>query len=336
MNLTELKPHLIHDFRHESDLVSAIQEISQKFTINRERLEDYLKDPRLVAAYCTFYLTTNFPKLEAVLPWMPEEWLEKIKTCDLVDLGAGPGTFSLAWKNWAGESSGEVFQIETSPLMREQARKIWDAYYSPKELTQSTHTVPKGERPKLVVFGHSANEMGYVKVKQYLEEIEPEHILFIEPGTSTFFPEMLKIREYLVNSGFNILYPCPENLACPMRGTTDWCHQFVQVRHSPDVERLTQLLEKDRRNLPLIVHAYSRTSQESRVAERLVRVFPETKFSFEWEVCHDNHLEHYQVMKRGFSKSELKAIGQLQAGEPLVTQLEKEFEKTKRVKLFTP
>jgi hypothetical protein len=334
LSLTEITPHLLYSFRSEHELTRAIEELSRKFTKERELIEDYLKDPRLVSAYTAFYLTTNFPKFEAILPWLPKEWVETIKSSDLIDLGAGPGTFSLAWKTWAGEASGKIYQIEKSAIMQEQAKKLWKGIHPGSELYQMQDWREKNDRPKTVIFGHSANEMGPDLVLDYLANINPDHILFIEPGTKNFFPQMLSIREALLKSGHHVLYPCPKELECPMRGTEDWCHQFIHVSHSPDVERLTQLVEKDRKLLPLIVHAYTKADLRSDSEERIVRVLPETKFSFEWEVCHNNHLEHYQVMKRDLSKSESKAFSNTLAGEGIKTETTKILDQFKRVKVI--
>ena len=137
MNFSFLIPHLLHTFKSEHDLIKSIEELSQKFTENRERIQDYLSNKRLVSAYTAFYLTTNMPKLAAVLGWMPEVWLELIKSSHMIDLGAGPGTFSLAFREWVGKQTLGISQIETSPLMREQAMKIWQGLYPEEELQQS-------------------------------------------------------------------------------------------------------------------------------------------------------------------------------------------------------
>jgi ribosomal protein RSM22 (predicted rRNA methylase) len=176
--------------------------------------------------------------------------------------------------------------------------------------------------------------MGVDVAIRYIEEINPDHILFIEPGTKDFFGKMLEIREWLLKKNFNVLYPCPKPLACPMKGTEDWCHQFIHVKQDQEVERISQMARKDRKLLPLTVQAFSKTYTATNPHERLVRVLPETKFSFEWEVCHDNQLEHYQVMKRDMSKSEVKEIGNIMAGEGIVTEIIKNVDRTKRVKLI--
>lgn len=331
LTLSEILPHLIYSFKSEDDLVKSIEEISLKFTTNRDRISDYLKDPRLVAAYTAFYLLTNIPKIGEVLKWLPDEWIRELKNCNFIDLGAGPGTFSLAWKELG--CGGDFFQIESSPLMKEQGLKLWQGLYSSK-LFQGTSWVWETDKPRFLLFGHSANEMGVAAAIRYIEQINPEHILFIEPGTKDFFREMLEIRNYLLKNNFHLLYPCPKPHECPMRNSAeDWCHQFIHVKHEAEVERLSQMVRKDRKLLPLTVQAFSRTFSTQNPNERLVRVMAETKFSHEWEVCHDNQLKHYQLMKKDFSKSESKEIGSILAGEAIQTETIKNLESFIRVKL---
>jgi ribosomal protein RSM22 (predicted rRNA methylase) len=332
MNLSSLIPHLIYQFKSESDLVKAIEEISIKFTKDRHKIGDYLKDPRLVSAYTAFYLLTNIPKLEEVLKWMPQEWISLLKNCDFIDLGAGPGTFSMAWKELGG--SGEFYQIELSALMKEQGKKIWQGFHS-ENLKQGSRWEWTSGNEKFLLFGHSANEMGSKVAIDYIEKINPDHILFIEPGTKDFFPTMLEIRDHLLKKNWNVLYPCPLALECPMKGSdTDWCHQFIQVKQDAEIERISQMAKKDRKLLPLTVHAYSKTFSSKNPTERLERVLPETKFSFEWEICHNNVLEHYQVMKRDLSKQESRQLGEVLAGESVETELIKNLERSKRVKVL--
>ena len=172
MHLNNLLPLLIYKFKSESDLIKAIEELSLKFTQKREQISDYLKDERLTSAYTAFYLTTNMPKLEAVFKWMPEAWLAQIKNSTFIDVGAGPGTFSLAFREWAAVPV-KVMQIETSSVMREQAKRIWEGLYPDEKLLLKT------EGETFLFFGHSANEMGVESALRYVKECNPDHILFI-------------------------------------------------------------------------------------------------------------------------------------------------------------
>lgn len=334
MNLERILPYLLYKFKSDDELVSSIEELSRKFTQEREKITDYLRDPRLVSAYAAFYFTTNTPKFAEILKWLPREFLDVIKTSDLVDIGAGPGTFSVAFQEWSENLHGRITQIETSELMREQAKAMWQGLYPTKTMTQSFGRNLKADN-QLALFGHSANEMGAQNVLNYVHEIDPEHLIFIEPGTKTFFPEMLKIRKALLDRGYNIIFPCPNSLDCPMAASEkDWCHQFIYLKQSQDIERLSQMAKKDRRLLPLIVHVYSKKTFGVNPSERIVRVLPETKFSYEWEVCHDNKLEHDQVMKRNLSKAGQSTLEGVLAGAAVETETEKVLESSKRVKLI--
>lgn len=332
MKLEKLSPYLLYHFKSESELVKAIEELSLKFTQNRERITDYIADPRLTSAYVAFYLTTNLPKFEAVLKWMPVEWQKQLKNSTLVDLGAGPGTFSIAFREWVGRPV-DILQVESSSVMKEQARLLWNGLYPGEGLKQSIDSEIKCHESLFLLFGHSANEMGAGAVLKYIRDLNPKHILFIEPGTKEFFPEMLKIRAELIKEGFEILFPCSTSLDCGLKNSqTDWCHQFVHVRHSDEVERITQLARRDRRLLPLTVQAFSRTKFSNQKA-RIIRVFPETKFSYEWDVCEDNVIKHYQVMKRGLSKECLNSLSTALAGASIEAEYDKVIEKSIRVRV---
>ncbi len=92
------------------------------------------------------------------------------------------------------------------------------------------------------------------------------------------------------------------------------------------------MARRDRRLLPLTVQAFSRkklTNQRTRI----IRVFPETKFSFEWDVCEDNVIKHFQVMKRGLSKESLNNLSNALAGASIEAEYEKILEQSVRVRV---
>lgn len=333
MTLSEIMPHLIYQFQSEHDLVKAIDELSINFTTKREKIDEYLKDPRLVSAYTAFYLLTNLPKWEAVLERLPDDFIDAIKKETFVDFGSGPGTFSLAYQSWFPEGEKDIFQIEISSLMKEQSKKIFHFFYPHKSLTQLQ--APKELKDSFLFFGHSSNELGARNTIEVIKKISPKHILFIEPGTKDFFKEMIDIRSFLFENNFHQVFPCPHENECPWKKSDkDWCHQYIEVKHSQDVERLTQIAKKDRRMLPLTVAAFSLDSFKKET-ERIIRVHPETKFSFEWDVCHQEKVDRYQVLKRDLTKSEIKIFENALAGDSLKSELLKEFEDKKRVKVLS-
>lgn len=332
MKLSDLLPHLLHAFKSESDLVRAIEEISLKFTKERDFIGDYLQDPRLVSAYAAFYLSTNLPKLAAVTHWLTEVEQEELKQFDLIDVGAGPGTFSLAWRELVGTKSA---MIETSKLMREQATKFYQGLYQEEALFKPELL----QKKKLLLFGHSLNEMGVEAGLEYIKKYNPEKIWLLEPGTKQSFALALKLRESLIAQKWQVRFPCLGQAECPMKNTDDWCHQYLHVTHDPQVERLTQLASRDRRHLPMTVMMFQR---EARVAEteqlaRIVRVFPQTKFSHEWQVCREQDerlvLARCEFPFKLSTKEENKKISDWLAGHEIRFEVVKELADRVRIKL---
>lgn len=308
--------------------MKAVGELSKAFTTDRGNIQKYLSDPRLVSAYTAFYLTTNVPKLEAVMSWLTPDFRAAILQHELIDVGAGPGTFSFAWKELGG---GDSVMLETSKLMREQAARLLPkARFSLKEAS---------EKPRLLLFGHSLNEMGVEAGLKYVAEAKPAHVWMIEPGTKEVFTLALEFRRRMIREGWHVRYPCLGMGECPMNGSEDWCHQYVEVRHDPEVERLTQLAQRDRRSLPLTVMMFERApiAKRDENLARIVRTLPATKFSHEWQVCREENglaLERFQLPFKSYPKSEKKAVEALLAGSLIQFETDKQMVDSRRIRLI--
>ncbi len=311
----------------------AIDEISNAFTKDRANIHKYLNDPRLVSAYTVFYLATNVPKLSAVMEWLTPDLRQELLQCELIDVGAGPGTFSIAWRELGGKKS---VMLETSKLMREQAAKLVEGLY----LEKANFKLAPKSLPRLVLFGHSLNEMGVKAGLDYIREANADYVWIIEPGTKDVFKMALEFRRELLRLNWKITYPCLSMGACPMEKTEDWCHQYVDVRHDAEIERLTQLAHKDRRRLPLTVMMFQRAAVNERATNlaRLVRVKEETKFSHEWQVCRPEGdqliLEDFQLQKKSYPKEWKKAVEALLSGVVIQFETEKETLQGRRIKLI--
>ena len=143
--LERVKNALLYEFKSESEMVDAIKTISSNFTKNRESIAEYVKDRKLVSAYACFYFTTNLPKLGEVLHKirMSEE---KYSEYEIVDIGTGPGTFVLA--SLAINNDQEIYGVESSDLMREQALKLIEEFHPDRsiKLFSNITQVPRREK----------------------------------------------------------------------------------------------------------------------------------------------------------------------------------------------
>lgn len=332
MQLEQVKPYLNYDFSSEQELVKSIEEMSFNFTRNREKINDYLKDPRLCAAYVCFYLLTNMPKLKAALNLIKFNMNELIDF-DIYDFGAGPATFSLALLEL--NKNLEIKAIEKSPVMIKQGESLVRGLF-PGSNFEYINTVSKEKKkPRLGIFGHSANEMGESITLDYISRYDLDAILFLEPGTKQSFSILKNLRTGLVKK-FNLHYPCLDKSDCPLT-LDDWCHQYLQISHDKSVERLTQLVKKDRRHLPMCIHYYNKKeideSQHKGIKAHITRVYPSTKFSFEWQICYKEKesliIKDLQIMTRGLKKSKIKELQNILAGDHIEFKILKELEQNK-------
>ncbi len=334
LKLSNVKKYLISQFPSESKLIAAVEDLSKNFTSNREDIAKYHTDEKLVSAYAAFYLTTNYPKLEKVLEHLGEN-KEHFKNCDIIDIGCGPGTFLFALHDYFdGEYEGNLWGVETSHLMRKQAGNFLEGLYPNSQITitDKTHKVEKTDRKRILLFTHSLNEMNDQVALDYITNIDPDYIMFIEPGTKEFFQRFLVTREKLISKGYNIQYPCPSNAPCPLLGLDDWCHQYLKVDQDSEVDRLTQLASKNRKWLAQTLCFMSKETglKKPDNSALIVRTFPPTKFSFEWEACYktesgQHKITHFQVMKRKLTKVNIKELQSFLAGKQVLFKVIKEM-----------
>lgn len=331
MKLEEVKPFLMYNFKSESELIRTIAQIGHNFTKAREDIGDYIENEKMVSAYTCFFLLTNLPKLEQALKKV-EVSLEDYLDYEFIDIGAGPGTFSLALLNQNKNLS--IKAIEQSQKMISQGKRLVNGLFPEAsfEYYSSGSKLPVSNKKRFGIFGHSANEMNIQTIKKFIKDLDLEIILFIEPGTKEFFKLSLEIRQVLQDT-YQLDYPCMGVGKCPLP-EGDWCHQYLKVQHEFDVERLTQLAQRDRRNLPIILNLFHKTKELTPKEEsRIVRVYKPTKFSQEWQVCRfvegegkgENLVHDLQILNRGYNKKEIKELNQILAGDKIKFTQEKDL-----------
>jgi ribosomal protein RSM22 (predicted rRNA methylase) len=334
LSIEQLKPHLLISNMTEPEIVKAIKDMSAKFTTKRDHITDYVLDHRQVSAYASFYLPTNIPKLHFLLDKLPEAILEDFQNRPFIDMGAGPGTFSLGYKMLMDVGAHvEIIAVDTAQIMLDQATKLMNGFF-PSSKFQAVRKFSEKKSNSILFFGHSINEMGIDKAQDQIMTIDPEYVMWIEPGTSEFFHDIKKLRHQLLES-YDVIYPCPGNAGCP----SDWCHQVLRTSHDSSVERLSQMVSLDRKILPMVGHVYKR--KQKVVVENgpiTIRFMNETKFSFEYEVCMQNeNLENrnvvIEIQKKQLSKIEEKAFKSANVGERINFEIEKLVQDKLRVKL---
>lgn len=332
ISLNKIRPHLLNPNLKDSEIVRLIAEMSHKFTQRRDQIADYVQDENHVSAYTALYLPTNIPKLHFLLDKLPDDILDDLQNRTLIDMGCGPGTFSLGWSLLFEKTPPHVIAVDSSRTMLEQASKVLKGFFP--EVNLKTHSrFHEKISDSVLFFGHSINEMGINKAQDLIMMIDPEYVIWIEPGTSELFTDLKKLRQNLTDH-YEILYPCPSSHACP----SSWCHQVLRTTHEQDIERLSQMVSLDRKILPMAAHVYRRKNQnEITNSPTSIRYINETKFSFEYEVCYldenQNKNDIIEIQKKHLSKEEEKHFKNADVGEKISFEVEKVVGSKLRVKL---
>lgn len=318
-SLSELRPHLLNPELKEADCLKAIRALSAGFTVLRDRLGRYGDDRDLVSAYTQLYLPTNWPKLSFVLSQLKPEVLEDLQDAHFIDFGCGPGTYSLAWSETLRTES--ITLVDHTKGMIDQAKKLLSHFRREIEVSSYSYAPPRPEGKVVLFFGHSINELPENQAQKIVENLDPDYVFFIEPGTSEFFVKAKNFRASMIERGMSIAYPCPSLGECP----NNWCHQVWRGTHDQEIERLCQIAQIDRRTQPMTAHLYSKkTVTDDRAM--FTRFLNETKFSFEWESCLPGpKLSKLQWQKKNFSKSEVKQMQKKNVGERFDFEIEKEL-----------
>lgn len=353
LDLNDLIPHGLVDLA-EGELLNQLALLQQAFTQERggELFESYGQDPKKVTAYFLFYTPTNMSKFWFLWDQLDARLREYWATCSFVDIGSGPGTYSLAFlMALPSEYRGTLRLIDKSPLMLEQAKKVIKALFPEVRLEcysslESYLKAPERERDFLF-FGHSLNEMNELEKQRILGTKRP--VAWIEPGTPEVFQNLIPWRERLIQQGHHVIYPCLGAGDCPARSLAgEWCHQVVRTAMAPGLARLAQILQLNRHELPMLAHVYlgpgSELITERRQSEslraRVVRTRKQTKHSFEWEVCFEREGElqwlEVSLPKRGLSKPQVKKLETISMGEEICFEpIKKLSEKLWRIRLIS-
>lgn len=336
ITLEKLRKNLIYEFNSEHDERKAIKKIFEIFNFSREDIGEYVLDKRAVAAYTLFYGSTNYQKWSVAMDRLDDGFIKEMLSGDIIEIGTGPGTFAMAFRDWLSEKKVEFkhtwFGVDQSELMLEQAQKLVT-----EEEFQFQKKIPSIEGAT-VFFSHSINEMEKSTVLRMIGKLKPKRIIWIEPGTKSFFSKANELRSSLISEAFQILSPCLGDGECPAAKVEgEWCHQIFRVKHADCVERLCQQLERDRRTMPVSFHVYQkcdvvRVDQTATLFHKRRK----TKHSFEWTVCLEEagemRLVEFEVTLRGLNRQEIKELDGVECGELVGFEVVKELaEKRRRV-----
>lgn len=182
------------------------------------------------AAYLAIRFPATFASASAV-------WGELARVCDLsnvrtvVDVGAGPGTASLAGSSILPDAKFSL--VERDSAWRQTAERLATALMIDSSF--KVGTLPGAIAPHhIVISTYALNELAESERAAAITGLwtaARTALIILEPGTPKGFAVCEAARTQALAAGAHAAAPCTHNERCPMT-VIDWCHQPVRVARS--------------------------------------------------------------------------------------------------------
>lgn len=247
--------------RSSCSLAKNIAGLSSLFTRERQELgARYLDDPALGAGYAAYFLPVNFAKVQVLLNELPSDWVHH-SSISVLDVGAGPGTASLAVLDWLvsqgriDQSPLHVTAIDHSKAALREAVRAWKAYGTETLSGCATlatmadrieHVIDADARTRvlaqgpfdLIVVANCLNELYCGSSDREAQRarllecllglLKPDGtLMIIEPALRSTARELHRTRDLVLERGLCTVYsPCLHDHPCPaLIKADDWCHE---------------------------------------------------------------------------------------------------------------
>jgi ribosomal protein RSM22 (predicted rRNA methylase) len=158
-----------------------------------------------------------------------------LKPASILDIGAGPGTATLAaLARWPEIREAALVEPNTH-LRAAGADLLGRAHPEVKTVWRAEGIAAAGlPQADLVVSGYMLNELpgGVREAVRKMWQAARGALVIVEPGTPQGYQVILEARAALIEADAYIAAPCPHARACPLAGTEKWCHFSVRVERS--------------------------------------------------------------------------------------------------------
>jgi ribosomal protein RSM22 (predicted rRNA methylase) len=228
------------------DLAARSVRISEAYRAARSSAT-VIRDRLDALAYGVVRMPATYAAVEAALARLAERWPE-FAPASVLDLGAGPGTATLAAREtWPSLVAATL--VEPNAALRGLGEALLGAaglaaVWSAGELrgepsgraSPASSVVAQQPRAELAIMAYVLVELPAPEVARAVLaafDAAGDALVLVEPGTPAGFDRVLVAREALIAAGARIVAPCPGNGACPMAGG-DWCHFSVRLARSRD------------------------------------------------------------------------------------------------------
>lgn len=182
------------------------------------------------------YAAARLPATYAVINRCLGELSPHYMPSTILDLGAGPGTASIACLERYPACSPTL--IESNKDAIQLGQKLLENYpkatYKQGDLLKIQEQTCYDMVIASYVWGELTSDQQIELFRKVLGLFQ-DYLLLILPGTPQDFRTLIRLREFVINQtdypDIQILAPCTHSLSCPLTGADqlDWCHFFVRL-----------------------------------------------------------------------------------------------------------
>ena len=305
--------------KKQSELLEISKEISDRYINKSGRGKRLVTKDEEALVYSIARMPATYGAIVTSLQWSLDIFDETINS--VLDVGAGTGAAS-----WA---SSEVIneELQITCLEREDAMINLGKEYMQDECTslanatwlkQDVANAEITQKADLVISSYTLNEFSdeaRIKAVQKLWNATNKLLLIIEPGTPESFKKMKGIREYLIESGGNVVAPCVHNQKCELP-EEDWCQFTCRVSRT----RLHKILKggdspfEDEKFFYLAISKNSKTATEKNYS-RVLRHPKIESGRITLKLCDVNGIYEKMITKK--EKELFKEVRKIASGDLL-------------------
>ncbi len=219
---------------------------------------------RLIKTYAVYFMPANLIKLHPILEELKRDKncsLFKKKSLSLLDIGCGPGTYTISFLEYLSKNclpdSYSLQSVDLTCLDRSKehlsfaqniikkyldlgpiSKKIqWKTFFRKGSITSANalqQLFPEKNGFDIIIAGNVITELQDEEVKSFIDFLE-KHLacdgtaIIIDPGTKRSSKHLLFLRDRILKETLLNLYgPCPSTDKCPLtEESKKWCHEKV-------------------------------------------------------------------------------------------------------------
>jgi ribosomal protein RSM22 (predicted rRNA methylase) len=240
------------------------------------------------------YLAVRFPATYAAVSAVLEELkLRAVTPRSMLDLGAGPGTATMAAREQF-PALEEMTLVERDAGFVAIGRRLAAGTWIAEDLRSAK--MPPSD---LVIAAYSLGELSASDAAGVVERAwkAAQALCVIEPGTPRGYATIMRVREQLMATGAHLVAPCPHERRCPMDESKDWCHFAARVERTSLHRRMKsgELGWEDEKFSYVI---FSHDPEMARAKARIVRHPQVGKGHIKLELCAQDGLGLVTISKK--------------------------------------